>query len=170
MADLQLTRDDPERQFWDVMKNIHAVMLGQAGGAIAMRPMAPFTDGADRSIWFFTRRDTELFKQLGDGQQAEVVVIGKDHDYHASLQGMLLESREREKRDHYWNAATAAWFNGKDDPFLALLEFRPSVASIWASTSSALTLGWEIMKGNVSASSPDIGEHTHIRFHQRNAQ
>ena len=40
--------------------------------------------------------------------------------------------------DKLWNRFVAAWYEGKDDPKIALLRFDPASAEIWIDASSAV--------------------------------
>lgn len=168
MASLTEAREAPERQLWDEINNIHAGMLGLEGAHKHFQPMAPNADPKTNTIWFFTKTDTELVKAIGAGAMAHFCVIGKSHDYHACLSGMLEVRRDASKIEEYWSAVTAAWYEqGKDDPLLTMLAFRVEDAEIWASTDSSLKFGWEIAKANwKDEKMPDVGVKQHLAFSQ----
>lgn len=165
MSDLTMTREKPERQLWDVLEHVSAGMLGVAGSDEHMQPMAPLVDERNRSIWFFTGRNTDLAKMVAAPQRAHFCVIGPRHDYHACLSGMLRENMDAETRDRFWSSTAAAWFDGgKDDPNLTMLQLELDDAAIWASTRNPITFGWQIAKANLSGGSPDVGARAHVRF------
>ncbi len=165
MADLDKARNSPEDQLWDELDDVHAGMLGVEGSGQHMQPMSPHLDRDGRRIWFFANRKSDLVEAIGQGKRAHFVVVGDDHDYHACLAGDLAVNNDRARIDAYWSPVVSAWFEGgKDDPDLALLEFRLIDAAVWASSSSPIKFGWEIAKANVTDSEPDVGVRNHIRF------
>jgi general stress protein 26 len=168
MVNLTDARRAPERQLFDEIGRIHAGLLGLRGSPDHLQPMAPHADPDTRRIYFFTKADTELARQVigaGAGAEALFCVIGKDHDYHACISGRLSRTQDRAVIDKYWNRVAAAWFDGgKDDPQLTVLQFDPVDASIWASTDSSLRFGWEIAKANITESEPDLGVRVEVRF------
>jgi general stress protein 26 len=165
MADLKQARDDAKTQLFDEIDDIHAGMLGVSGSGMHMQPMAPQLDRETNTIWFFTKKSTDLAGTIGPGSTAHFCVVGKDHDYHACLAGPIRIDLDPEKRDHYWNSVVEAWFDGgKDDPDLTMLALTIDDATIWASTDSKLKFGWEIAKANLSDDEPEVGVTRHLRF------
>jgi general stress protein 26 len=165
MVDLKEARSAPEKQLFKEMERVHAGMLGLENSHDHMQPMAHRVDADRKRIYFFTKTDTDLVKQVGPSARAHFCVVGKDHDYHACIAGTLSPTRSREIIDRHWGPVVSAWYDkGKDDPSLIVLEFTPETAGIWASTDSALRFGWEIAKANLTDSEPDVGVKTEVRF------
>ncbi len=164
MSDLKKAERDPEALLWEEMKDVHAAMLGYIGSDQHLQPMAFTADREARSLWFFTKRDTDLFQALRPGAEAQLIVISKKQDFHASVRGTLSEHDDRAKVDELWNPVTAGWFDGKDDPALVLLRLAPRHAAVWASTGSGLAFAWEIAKANVTDQMPDVGVRTEVTF------
>ena len=165
MADLDQTRNDPAAQFWEQLKAVHAGMLGVSGSGQHMQPMAPQVEQETATIWFFTRRDTDLCRAVGHGSTAHFCVISDDHDYHACMCGALSEERSAEKVEKFWSPVVDSWFEGgKDDPDMTLLKLKLEDAAIWASTDSSVRFGWEIAKSKIAGGQPDVGSRAHITF------
>jgi len=164
VTDIRKTNDDPVSQFWDVLDDVHAGMLGIEGSGQHLQPMAPMADPEARSIWFFTRNDSDLVRALGAASRAHFVLIGEDHDYHACVAGDLVRNLDPVKRDEFWNPMIGAWFEGKDDPDLTMLQLRLSDGVVWASASNPVRFGWEMVKANLTDEQPDIGVRKHVQF------
>lgn len=166
MASSSEARENPVEQLWDEMADVHAGMLGLLGADVLMRPMAPQADRSTHTIWFFTKTDTELVKALRPGSRGQFCIIGKNHDYHASLTGSLAAVHDQAKIEEYWNSVVAAWYEGgKSDPTLTMLALSLDAGEIWASTGSSIKFGWEIAKANLNPEkTPDIGVHRDVRF------
>ena len=166
MSSLAHAKSEPKDQFFKQLKNNHTVMLGVNTQIGHMAPMTAFVDdeGRDREhIYFFTRNDSQIAK--GSGEDAHMVVFGKHDDYHSCVHGRLQEISDASVRDKFWNPILSAWYpQGKEDPALTILEFEPSRAEIWASTSNSFKFGFEIAKANATGEEPDIGVRNEIRF------
>lgn len=169
MADTERTRMDAAGQLFDEIGRVHAGMLGIASSSQHPQPMSPHLDREARALYFLTSRETDLVGAVGQGAQAEFTIIGKDHDFFASLQGPIAVSESREKLEQVWNGIAGAWFEGgMDDPRVTLLEMPLAEAAIWSSTGNPVAFAWEIAKSNMASDkTPDLGEHRVIDF--RNA-
>ena len=126
-----------EEQFWGALEDSPFVMLGldHARGS-AMQPMAARFEDQDRErgfVWFFTANDHDLVRAMGQDNRAVASFAAKGHDVFASLRGRLLIDNDRATLDRLWNGIVAEWYEGKDDPKLALLRFEIDDAKIWLS-------------------------------------
>ncbi len=164
MSDLEMARSKPEELLWKNLEAVHAGMLGIESSHQHMQPMAHFTDHAGRRLWFLTKRDTHLFQDLNGSARAHFCLISKDQDFHACLMGDLAERDDPAMLDRVWGPTAKAWFTGKDDPNLALLEFKLRDAAIWASTGSSIVYAWETVKAGLTGGTPDVGVHNEIAF------
>ena len=166
MADIRAAREKPIEQFYEVVEDVHAGMLGIEGTGLQFQPMAPQLDRAAKTIWFFTKTDTKLTKAIAPGSRARFVVIGRGHDYHACVSGPIEERKDAEVVERFWNPVVAAWFEGgKEDPKLTLLALRLEDGEAWVSTDSSLRFGWEIAKANLSDEhAPEVGVMVDLKF------
>lgn len=164
MADLKLARGNPEAQLWEELGGVNAGMLGVEGSAQHNQPMAHQLDRENGKLWFFTRNDTDLVNAVGSGGIAHYTFIGEDHDYHACMSGPIAQRLDREKLEKFWNPIVAAWFDGKEDPALTMLELTLRDAAIWASIENPILFGWEIAKANLTDKTADAGVRNHIRW------
>ena len=123
-------------KFWKALADDRTVMLGLHGVHEGhTRPMtALLDDGARGPIWFFTAKDHDLTRAMGQSDRAIGSYSGKGHDLFASLRGTLQIVNDRSTIDRLWNPVIAQWYEGKDDPKLALVRFDVEDAKIWLST------------------------------------
>ena len=124
-------------QLWGAIEDSPFVMLGldQARGS-AMQPMTAQFEDQDRDngcVWFFTAKDHDLTRALGQDNRAIASFASKGHDLFASLRGRLILDNSRTEIDRLWNPVVAEWYQGKDDPKMALLRFESDDAKIWQS-------------------------------------
>ena len=168
MASTTAAHEAPITQLFDEIDDINAGMLAVTGSGQHFQPMGPQSERDTQTIWFFTRNDSDLVQAIGPSARAHFIVIGKEHDYHACMEGPIEVNRDQTRIDKFWNPVIAAWYkDGKEDPALTLLCFRPDDARIWASTDSTLKFGWEIAKANLSDdATPDVGTTVDVTFNR----
>lgn len=139
-------------KFWKSLKSDMTMFLGMAEGEDGhARPMTAqldedLFDGDEYRgpIWFFTATDNALYRMVqqaepgGDRPRAMAHFASKGHDIWASLHGGLSTSRESAVIDRLWNRFVAAWYEGKDDPRIALIRLDAESAEIWVDASSTV--------------------------------
>lgn len=164
MSKVSKAEKHPEEQLWHELKHVRAGMLGIEGSHSHLQPMHHMADEENAKLWFFTSRDTDLARELGEGAHAHFCVMGKGQDYHACLLGFLQPNSDRARIEEWWNDVAGAWWNGKDDPDLVLLEFDLLDAAIWASTKNPVKFAWEVQSSKNSDRTPDLGARAHVDF------
>ncbi len=126
-----------EEKFWDALEGSPFVMLGVEGERDgATRPMTVRFEQEDRAsgrLYVFTAKDHDLVQALGQGNRAHATYAAKGHDVFASLRGTLTMDNDRADIDRLWSPIVAEWYDGKDDPKLALLRFDIGDAKVWIS-------------------------------------
>jgi len=129
------TEAEIAQKFWKAVKSDMTMMLGLTGVEEGhSQPMtAQFEEDHDEGpIWFFTAKDTDLVRAMGEGHRAVAHFASKGHDLFASLHGELVLDNDRATIDRLWNRFVAAWFpGGKDDPNLTLIRLEPERAQVW---------------------------------------
>ncbi|GAB3510070.1 pyridoxamine 5'-phosphate oxidase family protein [Pseudoxanthomonas daejeonensis] len=129
-----------EKKFWKTLKSDMTVMLGVDGlEGGHTRPMTAQLEHDERGpIWFFTSTDNALVRQLSTPQRATAAFAGKGHHLFASIGGMLVVDTDRAVVERLWNPFVAAWYEGKDDPKLALLRLDPDQGEVWLNENNLL--------------------------------
>ena len=141
--------EELERKFWKTLKSDMTMMLGLDGAEDGhTRPMTAQFEEERGPIWFFTATDNALLEKLGSsgGNRAIGSFVSKGHDVFAAIHGTLREATSREMIDRLWNPFVAAWYEGKDDPKIALLRLDAERAEIWENGSS-LVAGVKMLLG-----------------------
>ena len=126
-----------EEKFWKALEDSPFLMLGVEGTRDgATQPMTANFEVQDRDagvVWIFTARDHDLTRAMGHSNRALASYSGKGHDLFASLRGTLEIVNDRATIDRLWSPVVAEWYEGKDDPKLALIRFDIENAKIWLS-------------------------------------
>ena len=127
-----------EETFWSELKGSPFIMLGVEGTRDgATQPMAVQFEAQDRDaglLWIFTAKDHDLTRAMGQSNRAIASFAAKGHDVFASLRGTLEIANDRATIDRLWSPMVAEWYEGKDDPKMALIRFDVEDAKIWQST------------------------------------
>jgi general stress protein 26 len=126
-----------EEKFWKSLKGSPFIMLGVEGARDgATQPMTVNFEDADRDaglLWIFTAKDHDLTRAIGQSNRAIGSYSAKGHDLFASLRGTLQIVNDRATIDRLWSPVVAEWYEGKNDPKLALVRFDVEDAKIWLS-------------------------------------
>jgi general stress protein 26 len=126
-----------EDKFWDALEGSPFLMLGIEGARDgATQPMTVQFDDEDRGagvLWIFTAKDHDFTRAMGQSNRAIGAYSAKGHDLFASLRGTLAIVNDPATIDRLWNPVVAEWYEGKDDPKLALVRFDVEDAKIWLS-------------------------------------
>lgn len=129
-----------EEKFWKALNESPFVMLGVEGARDgATQPMTAQFEDQDRDaglLWIFTAKDHDLTRAMGQSNRAIASYSAKGHDLFASLRGTLEIVNDAATVDRLWNPIVAEWYDGKDDPKLALIRFDIDDAKIWLSNVS----------------------------------
>ena len=126
-----------EEKFWNALEDSPFVMLGIEGAREgATQPMTANFEDEDRDrgcLWFFTANDHDFTRAMGQSNRGIGAFSAKGHGIFASLRGTLAIDNDRATIDRLWNPIVAEWYEGKDDPKLALVRFDLDDAKIWLS-------------------------------------
>lgn len=147
-------------KFWKALKSDRTMFLGLAEGEDGhARPMtAQLEDAHDKDgeykgpVWFFTSTDSSLYRAIQQGELARETpramahFAAKGHDVWATVHGVLSTTRDAATIDRLWNRFVAAWYEGADDPRIALIRLDPEDAEIWIDASS-LVAGIKMLLG-----------------------
>ena len=110
MTLLAQVKDNPNDVLWDQLSEVTAVMLGIEGGNSFMRPMAPQPDPEENTIWFFTKKSSEIFSELDSSKMAHICLVNEDKHFWACVKGRLMEAFDPKVVDRFWSPSIEAWY------------------------------------------------------------
>jgi len=126
-----------EDRFWSELEGSPFIMLGIEGMRDgATKPMTVVFEDQDRDsgrLWIFTAKDHDLTRAMGQSNRAIASYSAKGHGLFASLRGTLQIANDPSTIERLWSPIVAEWYEGKDDPKLALVRFDVDDAKIWLS-------------------------------------
>jgi general stress protein 26 len=162
----ELTTEEIEDRLWAEIDKGRFGMLGLVGQSMHFQPMTAFTEKTEGKIWFFTYKDSDLARKIGDRAKAMFVVQSKDQDMQACVGGVLSIDHDVDRIEEFWGPMIAAWFpEGKEDPRLTLLRLDCSDAQVWLTEAGPLKYAWEVIRSNLKGGRPDLGEQRRLDLH-----
>lgn len=133
------TPQELETRFWKALASDHTMMLGLDGVEDGhTRPMTGQFEHERGPIWFFTATDSGIVTQLGSSNRAIATFTAKGHDLFAAIRGALTLETDRAVIKRLWNPTIAAWYDGDNDPKIALLRLDAEEAEIWLDGTSLM--------------------------------
>lgn len=134
-----------------------SVTTQTADGSLHSRPLAVIQDEFDGTLWFFTGDPSPKTADIAT-HPAVNVSVGDGKGW-LSLSGTGRVSRDAARIDKYWNPWAEAYFEGgRHDPSVALLEVEVSTIHYWDLDKPAIVTAFEVVKGLVTRSAPDVGD------------
>lgn len=134
MATIKDTTSDSakaQQNFLELLRSFDQAMMithGSESGLHA-RPMSIAATDPDGSIWFITGADTAKVYELQ--QDRTLLAVMQNSSKALSVGGKGEISRDRAKIHQVWKETFRAWFEGKDDPNIALIRLNPMEAEYW---------------------------------------
>jgi general stress protein 26 len=156
--------DEVRERLWQEITDARYGMLGVVGSHDHFQPMAVFPEREASTLWFFTRKDTEIARSAQDANtEAMFILQSKDQHVQACIGGRLLQDGSREVIDRYWNPVVAAWYpKGKDDPYLTMLKLEGRSAAVWIADGGQAKRQFEIAKSAITGDRPHLSRHLEL--------
>lgn len=120
-------------------------------------PMTLLQMDAKGDLWFFTAKDSGLFGDIGHDNRVQIIYCDQKRQKYLSIFGSATHIMDDQKKDELWNCGLLDWFEGKDDPNLALLSVDPQNAYYWDSENNLPVSFFEVAVHAVSGESPNQG-------------
>jgi general stress protein 26 len=134
------TPEQLKDRFWKSLKEQRTVMLGLEGvHDNNARPMTALFEKDGSPVWFFASPANALVRAQGDSHRAIATFVSKGHELFATIHGRLALESDRGLIDRLWHPFVAPWYEGRDDPKLALLRLDTERAEIWLNDASVFT-------------------------------
>jgi general stress protein 26 len=134
-------------------------------GELHSRPLAVVQDEHDfvDTLWFFTADPSAKTAEVAIHPEVNVSV--GDGKGWLSFSGSARVSRDHALIEQFWNPWAEAYFEGgRDDPAVALLEVTVTSVHYWDLDKPAVVAVFEIVKGILTRSAPDVGDDGVVRL------
>lgn len=146
------------------IKKIRKIIEGSRIGMMATNlvkipfsvcPMTTLEIDDQTNLWFFSSKTSDHFKDIEQDNRVQIVYSNENTHEYLSVFGNAVHIVDEKTVDRLWNPMANTWFEGKDDPNLALLSVNIDLAQYWDSKVNQLVS----LMGTVKAKDQmDVGQ------------
>jgi general stress protein 26 len=115
-------------------------------------------------LWFFTSKKSDLFGDIDFDNRVQILYSDEGKQKYISIFGNASHIVDEQKVKELWNPMMNNWFEGKDDPDLALVNVNMENAYYWDNQYSKLVSFFKIIKGTMTEVKPDLGDKGHVNL------
>jgi general stress protein 26 len=147
----------------ELIKDIDfAMMTTFDGAALHSRPMSTRRQPFDGTLWFFTEIDSPKVQEIRANPIISLAYSDPGSNNYVSISGTASVIQDLDKQKELWSPMAKAWFDGPDDPKLALIRVDVDSAETWDGPSSKLVQAFTMLKGAITGKSADYGDNETI--------
>lgn len=129
--------DRTERPLDELLEGMRFAMVATPSSpdGISSRPLT-LLEHDDGTLRFLVSSESSWVAGLEPTFPANAAFADPDHETYVGVSGSATVSKDRALIDRLWNPAAAAFFDGKDDPAVAVLELTATGGEWWDGPSS----------------------------------
>jgi general stress protein 26 len=160
-------------KFYDLVNDIEIAMMTtrRPDGHLESRAMASQKRAAGADLWFVSCEDTAKLRDLTGDPHVNLAYYKDRTREWISVSGVAKISRDRQKIHELYATDWAAWFPQEgdarhgtpDDPRMVLIGVDIHAAVFLEVTKPQPVVLYEVVKGWLTGSNPDVGEMHHIK-------
>lgn len=150
----------------ELIKGIKFAMLTTVDprGLLRSRPMTTLDADADGTLWFFTRDDSPKVAETEQDRHVNLAYAEPSDHRYVSVSGTARLIYDRAKIKALWRPPHKAFFEGPDDPHLALLQITPQEAEYWTSGSTWIGQAFRFVTTMITGNVKDMGENEKLKL------
>lgn len=115
-------------------------------------------------LWYFAAKNSDHFKDIEYDNRVQVIYTNEHEQKYISIFGNATHIIDPKKVEELWSPILKTWFEGKDDPKLALLNINMENAYYWESTQNKLVSFFNMGKSTLDDSDPEIENKGYINM------
>lgn len=160
------THQDNLQKLYSLIRGIKFTMLTtvDAQGHLRSRPMTTLEAEPDGYLWFFTAIDAPKVTETRRDEQVNLGYADPADNRYVSVSGRAEVLRDRGKIRELWKPVHKAFFDGPEDPKLALLRITPEEAEYWDSPSNIVTQTISMVRNIITGEKPELGENEKLKL------
>ena len=155
-------------QLWELIKDIRFGMFTtQSEDGLRSRPLTTQNDSAHRGreLYFFVDADSEVARDAEARPAVNVAYADPGSDSWVSVQGHARRLQDPAMARTLWSPMAEAWFDGPEDPRLAVLAVEMQGAELWDVKDSKPTQLFKMARAAVTGGRPDLKtDHREVRL------
>ena len=160
------------QKFYDMVENIETAMMTtrRADGHLQSRAMANQKRAGGADLWFVTREDSAKLADLAHDSHVNLSYYKDSNREWVSVSGIATISRDRGKIRELYAPDWKVWFAEEgdprhgtaDDPRMVLIGVTVHAAVFLEITKPRPVLLYEMVKGWLTGTEPELGEMHHL--------
>jgi general stress protein 26 len=134
-----------------------AMVMTMIGPEHSARPLT-VAEVLRNRLSFLVSREADWVDAVARARAAVHVTVSEpDRSIHLSLDGLASVVVDEAERERLWSPVARAWFDGPDDPALAVLRFDVTGGKYWDGPSGAVKRGLALLKAAVTGDDATAG-------------
>ncbi len=135
------------------------MLVTSQGRALVSRPVTTLeVDGAD-SVWFMIAADSAIAAEVARRPRVCLSYVDESGGGYLSLRGIGTIVRDRNRIQTLWNPRYTVWFEGPEDPNIALLLVVVTELEFWDTPATTVGRLVALTKAIVTGDSAALGSH-----------
>lgn len=135
-----------------------AMIMTMTGGEHTSRPVT-CVEVADGRLAFLVNREFHWVEAIATGEALVHVTVADDSDNtYLSLNGTATVGENRDDLQRLWTPAARVWFDGPDDPRLAVIYFDVSSGEYWDGPNGRLGQAIALIRGALTGHEAVVGD------------
>jgi general stress protein 26 len=123
----------------ELLEGLRIGMLGtHRNGALITRPITTLDIEGIDTLWFFVAADSAIATEVDAEEQVCVSYVDTAGNRYVSARGRGAIIADTERIAQLWSPSYTVWFDGPDDPNLALLRVVVTEVEYWDAPASTL--------------------------------
>ena len=161
------SQTNESKKLRDLIKDVRIAMLTtvDAEGKLRSRPLATIeVDGQhEGDLLFFVRQESGKVDEIKKDNQVNVAYAEPGGNTYVSVSGAASVGRDPALAKKHWSPMLQAWFEGPEDPSLAVLTVRLEKAEYWDGPGSWVARAIALGKAALGDHDAKIGDHGTVR-------
>jgi len=148
---------------WDVIERVGVCMLTtRFESGLRARPLEARPDRDAGIIWFVTDLRSGKEHEIAAEHDVGLVFVDVKEKAYLSLTARAEVLRDPVKAAKIWKSTDSMWWQGPDDPNVAVLRVRPLLAELWDGPASKALAAFEFVKARLTGEPPNLGENRKV--------
>jgi len=119
------------------------------------RPMQALQVEDDGTAWFMTGNNSKKIEQISTDKHVELLFSDPAGSHYLALSGEAQITTDREKIKDLWKPLLKIWFDGPDDPNIALIKVTPTEGFYWDTKNNKIVQMAKMVAGMVTGKELD---------------
>ena len=160
MSTKNLYNDEAKEKITKMAEDIDFAMMATnlENIPLSVIPMSTKKVDGEGNIWFLSGKDSDHNKDIEKDPNAQLIYSKPGSMQFLSVYGRATIVTDKSILEDLYSKADDNWFDGKDDPNLTAISFKPSEAAYWDSKSNKLVSLFKMGVGAVTGNKQDVGE------------